>query len=209
MKEIAPERHKARLLLTGAKHMWKRARSQPGLVAVTLLITLRCNLRCPYCDFTDRSDKELDTQSLLDLISKLRAAGTIRFSVSGGEPLLRDDLVSILHRIRELGGISSVTTNGTLIEQRPHALEAADFVFVTVEGDGDLHDQVRGEGCHGRTLAGLVALRKSGAKFHLLTPVSQANCGRVHAVIELAQRFNCKVFFQPVQAISGWQRTAG
>lgn len=194
----------ATVLTEGARHLVERLIGGNRLNLVTLLLTYRCNLRCGYCDFPDRAADEMETGQVLDLLGDLRRNGAVRYSLSGGEPLLREDLGVILGRVRELGGLSSVTTNGVLLEERMELLEDVDYLFVTVEGDEAIHDRVRGKGAYERVVAGLVELRRRGRRAGLITPVSRVNMYSLRRSLELAREHGARVYFQPVQPTEAW-----
>ena len=82
-------------------------------------LTDRCSLRCSYCmphDFSDwlKSDHLLDTDELMTVIKVAVGVGIEEIRLTGGEPLLRADIVDIVARIAALPNAPSVslTTNG-------------------------------------------------------------------------------------------------
>lgn len=89
---------------------------------VYLHMTVRCNYRCWYC-YNEKLEKsaqdELTTRQWLDIIDRLNTeplkAGNLVFT--GGEPLLRDDLETILEKARDYGAYISLLTNGSLLTQ--------------------------------------------------------------------------------------------
>jgi radical SAM protein with 4Fe4S-binding SPASM domain len=80
-------------------------------------ITTSCNSNCVYCLAADlmESKVELPTEAILNLISQLPDLGTWLLILSGGEPLLRKDFFQILRHADDLGILTQVLTNGTLI----------------------------------------------------------------------------------------------
>ena len=65
-------------------------------VNVMLAVTNRCNGRCAYCRIPMRSPEDLSTDVILRLIDEMKAAGTVRLGIWGGEPLLREDIGTIV-----------------------------------------------------------------------------------------------------------------
>ena len=70
-------------------------------------LTDRCSLRCTYCmpaDFSDwiANDKLLSTDELITVIGLCVDAGITQVRLTGGEPLLRRDIVEVVRRINEL-----------------------------------------------------------------------------------------------------------
>lgn len=81
----------------------------------SLYLTDRCNLDCSYCTEYDNSRAHPKLEDLKLWIQKIRALGTMRIALVGGEPLLHPDVVEIVRYCRELGFATSLTTNGFLL----------------------------------------------------------------------------------------------
>ena len=191
----------------GLRYALARATGTDAWISVVLLVTMRCNLRCGYCDFPrQRPEHELSTKQVFTLLEQLRRMGTVRLSLSGGEPLLREDLGAICTRARELGFITSVVTNGTLLAERHRDVQAADYLFCTLEGTPGVHARERGEGSWRRVVEELKTLGGSGRpRLGLIFPVHRGNTESLEAVTDLAEELSLKVFFQPVQERPGWR----
>jgi radical SAM protein with 4Fe4S-binding SPASM domain len=93
------------------------ARLRAGHVPFTVLweLTHACNLRCVMCYNVPQPEPELTTAERLAVLEQLAAAGTLRLTLTGGEPLLRRDFFAIATRARELGCALDLKTNATLI----------------------------------------------------------------------------------------------
>jgi pyrroloquinoline quinone biosynthesis protein E len=78
-------------------------------------LTYRCPLHCAFCynpvDFA-RQEAELDTDTWRDVISQARELGAAQIGFSGGEPLLRDDLETLVAHARDLGFYTNLITSG-------------------------------------------------------------------------------------------------
>ncbi|MBU6997545.1 MAG: radical SAM protein [Theionarchaea archaeon] len=80
-------------------------------------VTSACNLRCIHCygDCGIKSERELTTDELITILDQLHEMGTEGLNISGGEPLLRKDLLKILDYCH--GKFTfSLLSNGTLID---------------------------------------------------------------------------------------------
>lgn len=78
-------------------------------------LTYRCPLQCPYCSNPlnfDRINDELDTGEWLRVFAQARALGAAQLGLSGGEPLLRQDLETLVGEARNLGFYSNLITSG-------------------------------------------------------------------------------------------------
>jgi pyrroloquinoline quinone biosynthesis protein E len=92
-------------------------------------LTYRCPLHCVFCynpmDFATQAD-ELSTDDWLRVLREGRALGAVQCGLSGGEPLVRDDLEVIVAEARRLGYYTNLLTSGVgLTEARAAALKAA------------------------------------------------------------------------------------
>jgi pyrroloquinoline quinone biosynthesis protein E len=92
-------------------------------------LTYRCPLHCPFCyNPVDAASHgpELDTEAWLRVISEARALGAVQIGFSGGEPLVRDDLETLVAHARRLGFYTNLITSGVgLNETRIAALKEA------------------------------------------------------------------------------------
>jgi PqqA peptide cyclase len=92
-------------------------------------LTYRCPLHCVFCynptDFS-RTGAELDTNDWLRVLREARALGSVQLGLSGGEPLVRDDLEIIVAEAHSLGFYTNLITSGVgLNESRIQALKAS------------------------------------------------------------------------------------
>lgn len=106
-----------------------------------LSITDRCNLRCRYCmpdgiELLPRD--EILTLDEIELICKEAAAlGIHKLKITGGEPLVRKDCVSLVHSLKRIPGITQVTltTNGVLLPEYAGDLKKAGIDGINVSLD--------------------------------------------------------------------------
>jgi radical SAM protein with 4Fe4S-binding SPASM domain len=114
-------------------------------------ITTRCNAQCLHCSSNSgpeaNDSQELSTSDALQIIDQLADAGVRVLAFSGGEPLLRADLVDLIRHAVERGLTTNVCTNGALVDD-PMALrlKQAGLNSITVSLDGahsETHDTLR------------------------------------------------------------------
>jgi cyclic pyranopterin phosphate synthase len=105
-------------------------------------LTDRCSLRCTYCmpaDFSDwiANDKLLTTDELVTVIGLCVDAGITQVRLTGGEPLLRRDIVDVVRRINELPKPPriSLTTNALRLAEVAQELKDAGLARVNVSLD--------------------------------------------------------------------------
>lgn len=90
----------------------------PDKLAATVF-TGGCNLRCPFCHNASlvlRNDRELSEAEVLDFLKK-RSGVLDGVCITGGEPLLQPDLADFLRKIKELGLLIKLDTNGAFPEK--------------------------------------------------------------------------------------------
>ena len=94
------------------------ALSRPAIAAPLWLLaelTYRCPLHCPFCsnpvDYTQH-DRELTTEQWCDVFTQARALGAVQLGLSGGEPLMRKDLETLVAHAHKLGFYVNLVTSG-------------------------------------------------------------------------------------------------
>lgn len=83
-------------------------------------VTQKCNMRCPYCHREGESSAStvMSAKEIVHIVEIALSLGISRIKLTGGEPLLRKDILDIIEGITELRGLRdlSMTTNGTFLE---------------------------------------------------------------------------------------------
>ncbi len=87
---------------------------------VYLLLTYKCNFQCSYCYLRDayKDIRELDTEQWIQAIRRLKDVGIKKFCITGGEALVRDDIVEILQEIKTDDCEVDLLTNGSLLAEK-------------------------------------------------------------------------------------------
>jgi cyclic pyranopterin phosphate synthase len=99
-------------------------------------VTQKCNLQCPYChrEGQTSSSTEMSADEILRITQVALALGISRVKLTGGEALLRSDILEIVKGLAELRGLKdlSMTTNGTLLASKAKALRENGLTRVNV-----------------------------------------------------------------------------
>jgi len=176
----------------------------PHVVAWNL--TRRCNLECAHCYIAagprETATGELDTAACLGIVDQVLAVNPAPMLIlSGGEPLLREDLTHIARYASEKGATVVVGTNGTLLtDERIAGLKAAGVRGFAVSVDSlrpAYHDNFRhGRGSLADTQGALARLTRQRLDFIIQTTVTKGNRAELAALVEWAARqgavsFNC------------------
>ncbi|QWR77082.1 radical SAM protein [Candidatus Magnetomonas plexicatena] len=98
-----------------------------------IAITKRCNLGCPICYQKKKTDL-LSLEDIHFLIDELKRLGAQRISLTGGEPLIRDDIGEILQHIKKAGMSSAMASNGLLAAKRAKELKDLDYISLSYKG---------------------------------------------------------------------------
>lgn len=159
-----------------------------------IAVTYRCNLKCEFCYVGDHPQDELSTNDLKKIIFKICGEAMIpSVSFTGGEPLLRDDIVSLVSYASQIGVWTNLITNGTLltreiVQNLKHAgLSSAQ---VSIEGpDPQIHDAITGQrGAFESAVSGIRALQDAGIPVHTNTTLSKNNIAYLFEMVNLAKR---------------------
>jgi cyclic pyranopterin phosphate synthase len=142
------------------------------LKSLRVSVTDRCNLRCSYCmpeeEYVWLPREDLLTfEEIRELVSVFTGLGVDKVRLTGGEPLLRRDLATLVGMLARTPGVAdlALTTNGILLAEQVGALRDAGLHRVTVSLDTLRPDRFRTltrRDAHGRVLEGIEAVRRAG-----------------------------------------------
>lgn len=112
-----------------------------------LELTYKCNLKCLHCYIIDDyQEKELSAGQIKEILSQLAEAGCLILTITGGEPLLRNDFWEIAAFARDLGFALVLKTNATLISREAaKQLKELNFYRIDISLYGvsnDVHDGI-------------------------------------------------------------------
>jgi MoaA/NifB/PqqE/SkfB family radical SAM enzyme len=129
--------------------------------------TLRCNLKCKYCSIWKEGNinQELSLDEWKKFFLDMRDwVGKAHIGITGGEPLLREEIFEILEFMAKLGLKPSLTTNGVLLsEDKIHRISKIKIFNINIsleDTDGSIHDFFRGKGNFSKTKNNLLNLKK-------------------------------------------------
>lgn len=174
-------------------------------------LTYRCNLRCVHCYIGDlrnnlNKDREMETGKVVSVIDDAVAAGCLYLLITGGEPLIREDFLTIYSHARKSGLIVTVFTNGTLIsddvitlfqELPPNLVEIS--LYGASESTFERITQVPGS--YKRCMQGIGRLLGCGIKVGLKTILMTLNRNELSEMEKIARTLGVRFRFDP--AING------
>ena len=151
-----------------------------GPYMAELDITYQCNCRCQMCQrWNDSRRNELNLGEYIKLAADLQAMGSHQISISGGEPLLRNDVFKIIQSFAERGMSVNLCTNGLLLKKYCDQVRSSGATCVTISLDGasaTRHDEIRG-------ISGSFNQIKDGIEHLLKTPRSLRPLLRVRMTV--------------------------
>lgn len=183
-------------------------------------LTNRCNLHCAHCYSRSgphlESGGELTTVEAVGLIDDLSAMGVPLILLSGGEPLVRDDIWTLVARAREKGIKTALSTNGTLITaETARQIRKCGIEYVGISLDGAnpaTHDRFRNiTGAFERAVAAFIHCRDAEIRCGVRVTFTRENFLELGDLIDLsvslgASRF-CLYWLVPSgRAMDSYQR---
>jgi MoaA/NifB/PqqE/SkfB family radical SAM enzyme len=161
------------------------------LIQVFFYVTDECNIRCEQCYYKPwlkRGNAEINTNTALALLKKMRELGAVKVSFLGGEPTLygkmegNEPLSHLVAAARVLGfEYVRIVTNGlfgrTYLEDP--LLRFADEITFSIDGDtAEIHDKLRGRRTFDRAVRNIVRASQLGHTVHLTMCAHRGNIGR-------------------------------
>ena len=198
---------------------------QRPLRDLRISVTDRCNFRCTYCmpreifgpgyQFLHRTEL-LSYEEITRLSRIFVAHGVEKIRLTGGEPLVRRDLASLIAKLRDLPGLKdlTLTTNGSLLRNQAKALKEAGLQRITVSLDS-LDDAVfqsmNDAGVPASVvLDGIQAAKEAGLAPIKVNAVVKRGVND-HTLVDLARHFKGTgvivrfIEFMDVGATNGWK----
>ncbi|RKZ79545.1 MAG: hypothetical protein DRQ35_04060, partial [Gammaproteobacteria bacterium] len=145
-------------------------RNPPGPVVIWNLVR-RCNLACKHC-YSISADVdfpgELSTQQVFNVMDDLKKFKVPVLILSGGEPLLRPDMLELSRHAKAMGFYVALSTNGTMIDEsniKEIADVGYDYLGISIDGMRETHDAFRQKkGAFDESLKGLQLCHEAGIK---------------------------------------------
>jgi len=157
-------------------------------------VTRRCNLRCVHC-YSQSEDRNYHGELSFDqgkaLIDDLAEFGSPVILFSGGEPLIRPDILDLIRYAAGKGLRAVVSTNGTLITAKLAAqLKEIGLSYVGISLDGleEVHDAFRGfRGTFARVMKAIKNCQDVGLKVGLRFTINRRNFQDIPGIFDLVE----------------------
>ena len=158
-------------------------------------LTYRCPLRCPYCsnplDFAEHGN-EIDTDTWLRVFHEAEELGVVQLNLTGGEPLLRDDLELLVEGAGKLGLYTNLITSGIpLTSERLSRLRTLGLnsVQVSIQSTrSSVSDRIAGAPSFNRKLDAMQWVTSLGLPLTMNVVLHRENISEIEELIALAER---------------------
>jgi len=192
-------------------------------ISVQLEITDKCNARCRHCyhlDFNQASNSnDLPDKQVMALSEKLVLSGIFSVVITGGEPLIRKNLVKEIVKYLKGNNVSvSLNTNLLLIDSAildSFLIYALDGMLVSCpSANSSVYTFMTGGGNYSKFEANLKMLINSGQRFAVNMVVNRHNLGNIKETAMQMRKLGVKIFgatpmglnSQSLQDITGTQQ---
>lgn len=174
-------------------------------------LTYRCPLQCPYCsnplDY-DRYGSELDTETWIRVLREARKLGAVQLGFSGGEPLVRSDLETLVEEAHRLGYYTNLITSAIGMDaKRVERLRSLGLDHVQVSFQADepgLNDRIAGGTSFEHKLEMARAVKACGFPMVLCFVIHRGNIDRTREMLELAVDLDADYVELAAVQYNGW-----
>lgn len=174
-------------------------------------LTYACPLQCPYCsnpvDFA-RVKTELTTEEWRRVLTEARAMGATQLGFSGGEPLVRRDLETLIAHARALGYYTNLITSGVgMDEARVQAFREAGLDHIQLSfqsSEKAQNDFIAGCEAFEHKLAMARAVKQSGYPMVLCFVIHRDNIDRIEDMLRLAVNLQADYVELATTQYYGW-----
>lgn len=158
--------------------------------------TKRCNLYCKHCyreSGPEKMDNELSTEEGKKLLDQMVKAGMRVIVLSGGEPMLRDDIFEIIDHAKSIGMTVLMGSNGTLItKEKAEELKSSGLSAIAISIDSldpEKHNNFRGsDTAFQKAMEGANNCLAAGIKVQLNCTVTKENLDEIEEIADFASK---------------------
>lgn len=152
------------------------------------LITRKCNYRCVGCNVWKEQDKnELSTDEVIKGLDILKDLGIVELVISGGDPLLREDIDEIIEHASKMF-VTTVYDNGSMAAKKVDALRKVDFAAISIDSlDEAKNDSIKSvQGAWKNAMNSVEVLQREGVNVAVTPTISQKN---LYEIVDITKYF--------------------
>ena len=144
---------------------------------VTWRCTRRCVGNCLYCSYAPKNvmRDEVDTKTALKIVDEVKEFGSPWFGISGGEPLVREDIFDIIGYAKKQGFEVSLITSGFAFDEKRlnNLIRNEVHTAVSIDGTRESNDMIRGRGSYDKALFAMKKLSEAGILDCIVTTMTK------------------------------------
>jgi len=183
-----------------------------------VMLTARCNVRCKICEvWKQQFSGELTTAEVKNLLDQSIEAGVKTVYFTGGEALLRPDILELVNYAARPGIITTVNTNGSLINEelaeKIVLSRLRNLTFSIDSASAKVHDSIRGKGVFEKAVKGIQLVNGFKSKYRrdnqaepekrldvgMVSVIMRNNISNMIQLADLARSLGCcYLAFQPL-----------
>src|SRR4030043_2276801 len=155
------------------------------------MITRKCNYRCRGCNvWKEQDQRELSTDEIKKGLEILMDLGVVELVLSGGDPLLREDIDEIINCASRFF-VTTVYDNGSMATKKIDALRNVDFVAISIDSlDPEKNDYIKGvQGSWKTAIETVETLYNEGINVSVTPTISQLN---LNEIVDITNFFSQK-----------------
>jgi MoaA/NifB/PqqE/SkfB family radical SAM enzyme len=168
-------------------------------------VTYKCNARCVFCNIPDGPMDVLpmsqytSTEKTIEHFDILKTLGVRLIDFTGGEPLLRKDIATLLRAAKDRGFRTQMTTNCTLYPRRAESLRGlVDILnFSLCSPEAEPHNSLRQDNSYDSVIESLDLARRLGEPYQIIFVLTNDNWDLLPGMIELCRQKQCILKVQP------------
>lgn len=173
-------------------------------------VTLRSNDTCEFCSIWNREQGTRNIREYPGMsrnFKELKKEGVRVLNITGGEPLLREDLPQLLKQAKELGFRIQLTTNGILYPEKARLLGGlVDSLYFSLDYPiAEEHDRSRGIECFHLVIKSIKLAQELGERPIINFTMTRDSVRFLPEMVELAEKLKVLIYLNPVYDFYGTQ----
>jgi MoaA/NifB/PqqE/SkfB family radical SAM enzyme len=163
-------------------------------------VTYRCDFRCGFCNIWKCGlyPNEASTEEFKTRLWESWELGCRLVSITGGEPLLRSDIVELVEYSLDLGFYVQLVTNGTLLDRHLDSLKGLDFLAVSFTFDENAYNGSRGVRAFRKVRDNIVKAADAGLKPSIFCVLTDETLDHAGETVNFAKELGIEVHFNSV-----------
>lgn len=148
---------------------------------INIFVTYRCNSNCPYCFVKDRPGPDMPAALLTKILDEMTVQKPFFICLSGGEPLIRDDLMQVISPYKNLYFL--LFTNGRLLEDKilHDVIKSGNMMPIFgIDGREETTDAQEGKGTWRHFIKTAAVLKENGVPFGFSAHLDRNNFDEVY-----------------------------